>query len=285
MPDFTFATYRDLPNLDPDDRLAADALARRGVKVDAAVWNDDSVEWSRAGIVIVRSTWDYHLDPEGFLRWAARISSVTALWNPLEVIRWNVHKGYLRSLAERGVPVVETAWIAKGGTVDIEGTLRERGWSKAVIKPGIGLATRGVIFVDQSPEGLRRGQEHAIALAREHDVMVQPFMESVKGYGERALVFIGREFSHTVTKTAFQPLMPTGEAGETRAIDDPKEIAVACKAVVAVDGELLFARVDLVRDADDEPLVIELEVVEPSLFLGFHPPSVERFADALAALL
>jgi hypothetical protein len=101
MPDFTFVTYDGLPQLDPDDRLAVDALARRGLTVDAAVWNDPSVDWSRAGICIIRSTWDYHLDYEGFLRWAEGVAGTTQLWNPLPIVRWNAQE-HMQDIADRG---------------------------------------------------------------------------------------------------------------------------------------------------------------------------------------
>jgi len=118
----------------------------------------------------------------------------------------------------------------------------------------------------------------------EHDVMVQPFIRSVEQHGERALVFVDGEFSHTVKKIAFQPLAAAGEAGEVLAEDDPAEVAVAARIAAMVDGAL-YARVDLVRDDDGRPLVIEFELVEPSLFLSLFPPAAERFADALTRLL
>lgn len=285
MPDFTFVTYDGLPNLDPDDRLAADALAKRGLTVNAAVWNDPAVEWTRAGICIIRSTWDYHLDHEGFLKWAARVARTNQLWNPLSVVRWNAHKGYMQELADRGVPVVPTAWLNASSNTDLAAVLRDRGWGRAVVKPAIGLATRGVMRVDATPDGLSRAQTHVNALLCEHDVMVQPFIASVEEYGERALVFIDGEYSHAVSKTAFQSLAPAGEAGEALTQADPEEIAVATKVTKMVDGKVLYARVDLVRDDANRPQVIEFELVEPSLFMSLYPPAAERFADALVKLL
>src|SRR5271165_6968537 len=129
MPDFTFVTYDGLPDLDPDDRLAADELGRRGLLVKASVWNDPDVDWSRAGICIIRSTWDYHLHHDRFLQWAEHVDAVAkALWNPLTAVRWNAHKSYMKDLADRGAPVVPTAWIKAGATADVAGLLRDRGW-------------------------------------------------------------------------------------------------------------------------------------------------------------
>lgn len=284
MPDFTFVTYDGLSNLDPDDRLAVDALAKRGLQAVPAVWNDPSVDWSRAGICVIRSTWDYHLDYAGFLAWADRVAAVAPLWNPPHIVRWNSNKRYLEEIERRGAPIVPTAWLRAGERVDIGAFLRDRGWERAVIKPVVGLATRNVMMVESSADGLARAQAHADTLLAEQDVMVQPFLESVERYGERALVFIDGEYSHAARKIAFQPLAVAGEAGETPVVAEPDEIAIAKNVAAMVEGAL-YGRVDLVRDAGGEPIVIEFELVEPSLFLSLHPPAADRFAGALANLI
>lgn len=283
-PDFTFVTYDGLPDLDPDDRLAVDALARRGLRVVPAVWNAPDVDWSRAGTCIIRSTWDYHLDHAGFLAWADRVAAVAPLWNPPRLIRWNSNKRYLEELAKRGAPIVPTAWLQARTRVDVAAVLHDHGWSRSVIKPVVGLATRNVMMVDGSPASIERAQAHADMLLADQDVMVQPYLDSVDTYGERALVFIDGEYSHAARKTAFQPLAATGEAGETAVVAEPDEIEVAKHVAGMVDGAL-YARVDLVRDWAGRPIVIEFELVEPTLFFGMHPPAAERFATALAGLL
>lgn len=283
-PDFTFVTYDGLPQLDPDDRLAVDALARRGLRAVPAVWNSPAVDWSRAGTCIIRSTWDYHLDHAGFLAWADRVAAVAPLWNPPRLIRWNSNKRYLEELSKRGAPVVPTAWLPAHTRVDLAAVLRHHGWSRSVIKPVVGLATRNVMMVDGSATAIERAQAHADMLLADQDVMLQPYVDSVDGYGERALVFIDGEYSHAARKTAFQPLAVAGEAGETGVVAEPDEVEVATRVAGMVDGAL-YARVDLVRDGAGKPVVIEFEVVEPSLFLGLHPPAAERFATALVGLL
>lgn len=284
-PDLTFVTYRDLPNLDPDDRLAADLLSSRGISVGVAIWNDPAVDWSRAGICIVRSTWDYHLDHSAFMRWAEHVAaSAKGLWNPLAVIRWNSHKSYLDLLAARGAPVVPTRWLKRGQRADLAHLLRDSGWTRAVVKPAVGLATRGVMAIDLS-KGLAGAQAHVDALLAEHDVMVQPFIASVETSGEKALVFIDGRYSHAASKIAFQPLAPTGDAGEKPAVATREEIAVATSALEMTGFETLYARIDLVAGDDGMPKVLELELVEPSLFLGMDPAGPRRFAAALEKLL
>jgi len=281
MTDFTFVSYSGMPDLDADDRLAVDVLAQRGYAVAAAVWDDPGVDWSAAGTVIIRSTWDYNLRYQAFLAWAESVARVAPLYNPLELVRWNIHKSYLRDLASKGVSVVPTLWLKARARADLRETLTGAGWPEAVVKPAIGLSTFGVRRVSGSAED----QLHLDELLLEHDVMVQPFLRSVQDYGERTLMFIDGTYSHAARKTAFQPLLPTGEAGETPAEATGAEIAVAVKAMQALPTPALYARVDLVLDGGGEPLVIECELIEPTLFLSMHPRAAHRFADALENLM
>jgi hypothetical protein len=280
MTDFTFVTYSGMPDLDADDRLAVDVLIQRGYKVAIAVWDEPAVKWSAAGTVIIRSTWDYNLKHEAFLAWAESVARVAPLYNPLELVRWNIHKSYLSDLASKGVPVVPTLWLDAKSRANLRETLAGAGWPEAVLKPAIGLSTYGVRMVSGSAED----QAHLDELLLEHDVMVQPFMESVQDYGERSLMFINGTYSHAARKTAFQPLLPAGEAGETPAEATGAEIAVAVKAMQSLPTPALYARVDLVLGAAGEPLVIECELIEPTLFLSMHPRAAHRFADALGSL-
>lgn len=269
-----------MPELDADDRLTVDVLEQRGLRAVPAVWDDPAVDWSKAGVVIIRSTWDYNTRHDAFLAWTETVAAVAPLYNPPALVRWNSHKSYIKDLETRGVPVVPTSWLQRGQTVDLRRLLAQSGWQRAVVKPAVGLSTYGVKRVG----GSAHDQAHVEALLSEYDVMVQPYMESVEDYGERALIFIGGTYSHAARKTAFQALLPAGEAGETPAEASGAEIAVAVKAVQALPEPALYARVDLVRADRGEPLVIELEVVEPSLFLGMHPRAAHRFADALIPL-
>jgi hypothetical protein len=278
--DFTFITYRDLPDLDPDDRLATDILRERGFSVRPAVWDDPAIAWADAGICVLRSTWDYNTRHVAFCEWAERVAGVTRLYNPIELVRWNVHKRYLEELARRGVPVVPTYWLRRGTTADLRDVLDRTGWRDAVAKPAIGLATHGVKRISAGASS----QAHLDALLREHDVLVQPFVSSVISYGERALVFINGTYSHAVRKKAFQALAPAGLEDEAPVEATAAEIDVGKAALRALPQAPLYARIDVVSDEKGDPLVIELELVEPSLFLGMHPRAPERFADALAAI-
>jgi len=280
-----FATYADLPQLDPDDGLAADACIAVGIDVVPAVWDDPAVDWSRFDACVVRSTWDYPRRAEGFAAWIDRVEAATSVWNRPATLRWNMHKGYMRDLAARGVPIVPTAIVERRTPLDLDEFLRARAWSDAIVKPAHGAATLGVRRVESSPASVALAQRHVDELLADVDVLVQPFLRSVTAYRERALVFIDGEYSHAATKEPFQGLEVAGHAGERPVTATREEIALAERALAAIEGDHLYARVDLVRDDADAPVVIEVELIEPSLFLAMHPPAAARLAAALAKRL
>lgn len=290
--ELTFATYYDLPTLDADDVLVARELEQLGVRVQAAIWDDPSVDWSRTGTCIVRSTWDYHTKYDQFQEWLSQVSTRAQLWNPAEIILWNSRKTYLRDLAAKGVPIVPTAWLSPGQSVDLGSMLEHHGWYHMVIKPTVGLATHGVhkLNLAEAPapamrERLARATEHTEKLLETSAVMVQPFLPSVQDYGERALVFMAGQYSHAVRKVAFQELKPAGHAGELLVEATAEELSVAAATLAAAPPGWLYARVDLVRDFDNRPVVMELEMVEPSLYFAHCPGSARVFAEVLAAML
>jgi len=280
-PDFSFVTYSKLPQLDPDDLLVVERLTERGVKCSAAVWDDPSVDWANAGTCVVRSTWDFHLNPHAFAQWIQHVSSKTRLFNQASLMLWNMRKTYIEDLSRRGVPTVPTIFFRAGEKIDLASLMETHAWHDAIVKPVVGLATYGVKRFSREPSSLAGSQQHANKLLKDCDVMVQPYMPSVEAYGERALVFLGGEFSHAVRKMAFQPLAVAGQAGETPVEASAAEREVGSKALACVDGPTLYARVDVVPDSNNQPRVLELELIEPSLFLAMNEHATERFAAAL----
>ncbi len=287
--DISLITYDGLPNLDPDDCLFKDELVKRGHKVFTCIWDDESIDWSKFDVSIMRSAWDYHLKKDKFYAWMEKISGQTKLLNSAEMMKWSSHKSYLKELSEANLPVVETLWVEKGGRAD--GLFDKLNWQKTIVKPAVGLATFGVkkfALMENgasSKAGIKEAESHANDLAKTDDVMIQPFISSVEDYGERALIFLNGEYSHTIRKASFQALAPGGHAGEAAVSTDSDEVAVAQKVLEYLAQRPLYARVDLVRDSVGKPLVLELELVEPSLFLSFHPPAAVAFADAFERVL
>ncbi len=277
------ATCAALPELDPDEQLVLEPLRALGVDVRPAVWDDPSVDWSTFDLVVIRSTWDYTARRNEYLAWAR---SVPRLANPADILEWNTDKRYLADLAAAGLPVVPTAWIEPGQAIALPAAGRH------VLKPAVGAGSVDAALFDlHAAHEAELARAHAERLlAARQTVMVQPYLEAIEEQGEAALVFFGGQFSHAVTKGAML-------AGQRELVSGlymsevinprrphPKELAVAREALAAAPGggkRLAYARVDLIPGPDGQPLVIELELTEPSLFLGTKAGSAERFARHL----
>jgi glutathione synthase/RimK-type ligase-like ATP-grasp enzyme len=273
------ATCREFANLDPDDARLLAPLARLGVTAVPAVWDDRGVDWARFDLVVLRSTWDYTKKPAEFLAWVDRLPRVL---NPPAAVRWSSDKHYLRHLIDAGLPVVPTTFVPPGGAFMPPG-------DSFVIKPAIGAGSK---------EAARytRGQAAAAAthVARLHraaaTALVQPYLDGVDSAGESDLVFLGGEYSHAARKGSMLngervegPLFfiePIHQHEATTA-----ERVLAERALAAVPGgadRLLYARVDLLPTADG-PVVTEVELIEPSLFLGHRADAADRLAQLIAA--
>ena len=277
-------TSAELPQLDADTRLLLAPLRARGVSVTAAVWDDARVDWPSFDLAVIRSCWDYVPRREEFVRWAA---GVKRLANPAAVVAWNTDKRYLRDLADRGVSVVPTTWVEP-----------HEDWEppdgEYVIKPAVSISSRDTgRYRTADPEHRRIAGEHVRRLQRDgRTVMVQPYLRGVETDGETALVYLGGAFSHAMRKGAVLDGPDRGVrlSHETSPGLEPRQptaaqVAVAVQALAAApggSGELLYARVDVVPGSDGDPLLMELELTEPTLYLARAPEAAERFANAIA---
>ncbi|WP_419586551.1 ATP-grasp domain-containing protein [Streptomyces sp. Qhu-G9] len=266
---------RDLPVL-------ADAVRRAGADTSVVCWDDPDVEWGGFDLAVIRSTWDYSWRAAEFLAWADRCGAATTLANPPAVVRWNADKRYLGDLAAAGVPVVETRYLVPGDPAELPAD------GEYVVKPTSGAGARyAARYTSEDHEGAVRHLErmHAEGLT----AMVQPYVRSIDTAGERALQFFGGRFLHAIRKGA---VLEPGTAYDDDKVPHPNlrtwepsaaELAVAERALAAVPGapELLYARVDLVDGDDGAPRVMELELVEPNLFLFLHEASVPVVAETV----
>lgn len=279
------ATCADHPRLAPDDRSLLAALEARGVEAVPAVWDDAGVEWERFDGCLIRSTWDYHEKHDDFLAWARSVSEEIPLWNAFELVAWNSEKGYLRELAATGLPTIPTRWLERGGGHRLEALLAEEGWDGAVLKPAIDLGARNL---RRALAGGAADQAMLEELLARHDVMVQPFLPMVEAEGELSLVYIGGRFSHAVRKLPKQGdfrVQPSW-GGSVHSVDAAAaQIAIGDLALAQLPTEPLYARADLVRGPSGECLLIELELIEPSLYLSTNPPAAEQLADAVKSRL
>ena len=276
-----YVTYRqepDRPDPDIDIPLALPALAERGLSAEVVLWDDPDVDWAAYDLVLLRSAWDYVPRFAEFMPWARRVSTLTRLAPPLAVIERNTDKRYLRDLASAGVPVVATHWVEPGD--DFEAA--DLPWHRVVGKPAVSSGSRDTI-VTTDPAEIAAQVELILASGR--PVLVQPYLDAVDHEGEVSVVVIDGVPSHAVRKVPALSEGGYGDASET--VEISAELAAAVGRVLAAEPlskGLPFARVDLVR-GDEGWLVMELELTEPLLFLGYAGGAPERFAAAVVSAL
>jgi hypothetical protein len=287
MPAVLLATCTELPDGDEDGALLVSALGDYGVSASWVAWTDPDVDWA-TGLVVLRSTWDYTANRDGFLSWVEQVPHVA---NDAAVVRWNTDKVYLDDLASAGVPTVPTTVARVGERVDFPDDVTE-----FVVKPSVGAGSRGAgrFLADQ----VDAAAEHAAQLhAAGRTVLVQPYLDAVDVAGETALIYVAGQFSHAVRKG---PMLPAGVAHPvqgwelfveeqiTARVPERAELAVGSAALEVIRsrfaGDQLYARVDLLPTSAG-PVVIELELTEPSLFLQYGRPGIDpamTFAAAIA---
>ena len=279
-------TCSELPGADGDTRLLFDPLEAHRVEAVPAVWDDPSVDWSSFDLSVVRSCWDYPTRRSEFVSWAAR---VPRLENPARVLEWNTDKRYLAELSARGIPVISTTWVRPN---DI---WQPPGEAQYVIKPAVSLSALDSGRYDLGDAAQRRlAARHVRRLqAAGRTVMVQPYMTRIDDHGETSLVFIAGWFSHAMRRGAVldgpdrgvdKRFTPDGGLDLRRREPSPEEMALAQRTLDVIPGadRLLYARVDLVLGGEGTPLVMEVELTEPHLYLGMVPEAIDRFAAAIA---
>lgn len=282
MLDVALASCSALPEPDFDEPPLMAALASAGLAAEVLAWDDPAADFGRARVTVLRSTWNYPLDRPRFLEWAARTARVSELWNPLPVVEWSSHKRYLLDLAEADLATTPTELVAAGSARRLVDILAARGWREIVVKPAVSAASFRTRRFKRSD--LQRGEEHLAALTRAGDALVQEYLPSVASYGERALVWIDGKLTHAVRK---RPRFEgDSEFVSRRAVPITSDEEVLARGTLAaaqrlIDAPLLYARVDLAPGVDGRPLLMELELIEPSLFFAQCPAALERFVRAL----
>jgi glutathione synthase/RimK-type ligase-like ATP-grasp enzyme len=277
-----------LPDGDSGDRPLVDALTRGGAEVVIPAWNSPAVDWSEFDLTVLRSCWDYTWSREAFVSW---LSGVPRLHNPAEVVTPNTDKSYLLGLADAGLPVIPTVFIAPG----VPAVLPDAG--EYVLKPSVGAGSRGAGRFDAGdPQAATQAQGHVALL---HDsgrtAMLQPYVAGVDAEGETAMIFIDGRFSHAVRKA---PMLAPGSRHGIDAdglyvgerirprIPSEAELSVAERAMAVLSAgaadPLLYARIDLLPGPDG-PVLVEAELTEPSLFLDHSEGAADRLAWAILA--
>jgi glutathione synthase/RimK-type ligase-like ATP-grasp enzyme len=266
------ATCQQLPEFDPDEAPLAAALAAGGFAAQLVAWDDADADWDAPIATILRSTWNYPLAVDAFATWLDRTAAAAPLFNPPDIVCGNLRKRYLLALAARGIPVVPTTLVERGETFDLAMIDAPR----VVIKPEVGAASLGTRQFARADPAARA---HLHALTSDGAALIQPYIASVDGYGERSLVWIDGELTHAFRKTPRFVGDNEHVAGPFPIADDERALAVAALAPIA--DRILYARVDLARDDAGQPMVMEIELIEPSLYFARQPGSAERYVAAL----
>jgi glutathione synthase/RimK-type ligase-like ATP-grasp enzyme len=282
-PRIAIATCAGYPDLKVDDDLLREALRERGIEAVSVVWDEVQTDWGGFYLCLVRSTWDYHEKYPEFLTWTRQVEAASALRNPADLIAWNSDKRYLRELAEAGVPTVPTLWVGRGSELDLADELAARGWEEAVVKPVVDLGAKNLHRVRAG-----KAEEALTAVLTRQEAMVQPFLPSLEAEGELSLVYIAGNFSHAVRKRpAVGDFRVQSIWGGTVAPAKPEasHVELAERALAQLDEAPLYARVDLVTDLEANPALIELELIEPNLYLSTDPNAASRLTDAVMTQL
>ncbi len=277
-PHVILATARSYPLTASDARLGEE-LEKRGARVTAAPWDTISPATSNGARVVLRSTWDYHRRSTEFRHWIQAWENMpAALWNPPATVLWNMDKIYLRDLADRGVPLPPTHWTEPGERPGVDGFLARTGAAAAVVKPRISATAWGTRLLDAGAD--LEGADIQPLLS--WGAVVQAFVPEIRTRGELSLVYVDGRFGHAARKRPaagdFRVQSEFGGGIEPCDVGN-EELAFGEAVLAAAPYAWLYARVDLVQ-SESGPVLMELELIEPSLF--FELATGGKSAAALA---
>lgn len=278
-PDVILATCGKQPELTPSDAVLAAALAARGARVSVAPWDLVSANGAQPRTVCLRSTWDYHRRIGEFKDWLGAVAAGNRVVNPVATVLWNLDKQYLRELEKQGIAIPETRWFEPGEQPYLSDVLKAHGWERAVLKPRISATAYGTHLI--KPGVLLMGNDWAQALAT--GGLIQEFVPEIQTGGEISLLYFGGAFSHAVRKTpAAGDYRVQGEfGGGAAAVEAPGSlVAFGTRVLEAAGRPWSYARVDVV-EAGRGPVLMELELIEPELFLHLVPEAGEKLAEKL----
>lgn len=270
------------PNVDDEDSLLTRYLREQGHSVEPRIWTNPAVDWLRYDVVVVKSPWDYFDRVGEFYQWLDRMESLgVKLLNPTATVRWNADKKYLLDMERAGVRIVPTHWLSRGQAVETESLFDVLGHDTLVVKPAVSGGAKNTFVLTRQESSVRQPQLQE--LLRDEDFLVQPFQPQIQEEGEWSLIYFGGEFSHCVLKTPksgdFRVQHYLGGGIEPR--EAPAHLRQAADAIVReFAADCLYARVDGL-DQNGEFLLMELELIEPFLYLASAEGSLPRYEAAL----
>ncbi len=280
MPLCAFLTMDNLDEFEVYDELLLEPLAELGWSVDMVSWRAKEVDWNRYKAVIIRSPWDYQQDAKRFMQVLRDIDASSAqLENPLSLVKWNIDKTYLQELEDQGILIVPTLWGEQLEPDELGHAFKTLQTDELIIKPTISANADDTFRVKKEMDSNLHEKINTTFSHRPY--MIQPFMQHIVDEGEFSLFYFGGSYSHTILK-----IPGTGDfrvqeehGGILRSVDPEEQLLErARKTMEKIQPQPLYARADFVRTNHDDFALMELELIEPSLYFNMDPESPKRFA-------
>ena len=275
-----------IQNILLEQELLKSAFEAKGLKVDITYWDNPSYEWQQTKSVLFRTVWDYFERFDEFWEWLEQVKTKTRLINSYELIKWNIDKHYLRDLKNNDIQVVPTYFVDKGNNISLKEIAYLKDWKHIVIKPAISASAFNTYKITN--DEIEQKEQLFHELLQTHDMLVQPFFQTISELGEASLMVFGGKFTHAILKKA--------KTGDFRVQDDfggtvhdykptEEEIKFAEKVFQSCISMPIYGRVDIVWDSNKHIYLSELEIIEPELWIRNRPESAKKIADAVNKIL
>lgn len=278
-------TCARVPDLEPCERIIIPLFNAYGFRTQIVIWDNPHVQWASYDCLIIRSIWDYHLKFELFKKWLDQLEILgVSVLNPISILRDNSHKLYLKNLAENGIPVVPTLFLKKERYFDFK-ILEERKWQQVIIKPAVSASAyrTGLYSINDQNK-----IEIAIKeIQKESDVLIQQFMPEIRKSGELSIIFFNKKYAYAVLKEAAgdEFRIQSEFGGSNRLVEISKRTIDAAEKILShYNEDILYARVDGLV-IEDEFVLMELELTEPSLFFELNDEGPGKFVEEVVRLM
>ena len=269
-----------IQNVLKEDGLVIEGLEKLNLKTIKKDWNDTNFNWSSTKSAIFRSTWDYFDQFSNFRNWLDIVKDQCYLINPYGQINWNLDKHYLLDLQKLDLPIVESIFVSKKTQLNLETISKSKNWKDIVIKPTISGAARHTYHLKN--DEIKKFQDKWVSLTNNEDFMVQEFQKNILSSGEIAVMLFGGEYSHSVLKKAKKGDFRVQDdfGGSVEKINPSLDIIkLAEKTIKSLKTMPLYARVDIIFDNGNKPVISELELIEPELWFRFKKESAYKLAE------
>lgn len=281
-----FVTYHKFPDLYDDDKLLQQYLIQKGIDVIPVCWDDETVKWEQFNSIILRSMWDYFERPIEFDNWLDKLAALNCnVLNPVSVVKWNQNKTYFDDFSKKGILLPAYVICSKNEDCSLKQIMKDRGWNKAVVKPTISGGAYNTWIVET--DTVDSDEIRFSKLLQQSDVIVQVFVDEIISNGELSFIFFNKKFSHAICKRAkqgdFRVQIQFGGTN-TSIQPDATILSQAANLLNTIEEPLLYARVDGVVTNDGKFLLMELELIEPVLFVSENKDACENFYNAFAEL-